>query len=815
MSQERSFMKNLTTLSYLILNPFAKIGNEDLDGRVDEDLYYKYFHIIESSTYKRMCEVVNVATDATKNTLFITGFRGSGKTTFSRYLDSIINSKLELPGIDSTMDNEINSSKTRCIKNNIDKKETNHRIKDIINNYENTKEKIRKILSYKNDFNDSTDIASYINKNLKGNINYLNFEVGTNEEDKYPVKKKLCLVLMDEVKNIIENEKNIIFHKIHNFYKKIKKEYWRNFDQTDTDKGNRLIDFDTLLCEHLIDEVMFSEIEDYLFSFISKYSISELLCITLLFEHFKKNVKSKGKKTFFIFDNIDIIFDTRVLEDFILGYNSFLSNFKTILNEYNSDLPEGENKILLYEDYIYIFVMRETTNAKISEHIYGRMFTFASHFDISADLDKAKFIEKKLKFLEEDKLHLNNKMLYKNVTRIDRVFSDGYMRKNIFSLINNDYKRAAMCLSIICENSPLLIDEYIKLMDTNVRYNKHGARSLLLRLIFDHYKKKNYFNFLKIHNSSQDIYEFSSSRMLLTYISNYYPVHIDNYMMENDETITFDTLLIKCGAFYEGDIEDEKLKKMIDVLWMAYDLRVSDSWNHLITFDTIKSLSKTNVVDRIIARRNDIEYEDLPKPTVRITCTGRVFINIICTHFEFFSCMFSKKRNPYKTPLFYSGNTRFINSKKKYIFELILDEVLFSVKKVLQKSNEFNKKVFYDKFNLKKDELIENEEYIYYDGMLYEEKVIHQHLNYIDSYRLHLINGKFAKNVEDINQRITRIMKEYLKLLNKGLETYYSDNSKKLYNELSFCMNYLHNTKYSNNIMEISREEYKKLKKEK
>ena len=68
------------------------------------------------------------------------------------------------------------------------------------------------------------------------------------------------------------------------------------------------------------------------------------------------------------------------------------------------------------------------------------------------------------------------------------------------------------------------------------------------------------------------------------------------------------------------------------------------TWNHLITFDNIKRVSYQELDNYLNDIDNGIEKES--EIEIRITCAGSNYIKFICTHFEFFSCRYTKNTYP-------------------------------------------------------------------------------------------------------------------------------------------------------------------------
>ena len=85
-------MKNMNATHYLICNPYSKLGNSRMGNNTkdNEKCFFEIFMVISNKIYERMARIANVSLDSAMNTVFITGYRGCGKTTFSKILQAII-----------------------------------------------------------------------------------------------------------------------------------------------------------------------------------------------------------------------------------------------------------------------------------------------------------------------------------------------------------------------------------------------------------------------------------------------------------------------------------------------------------------------------------------------------------------------------------------------------------------------------------------------------------------------------------------------------------------------------------------------------
>jgi energy-coupling factor transporter ATP-binding protein EcfA2 len=805
--------------NYLTSNPFSKIDNEDIDGTMTERLFFAAFFVLSYKKYEHIARILNVAEDANRNTIFITGFRGCGKTTFVNYLKRMIRQKEKLPDLKKTDIDFLKDTELyrffrelySIFKQKIDCNEIEH------GNNEQLREKcqdmdflIKQINIYK----------SYINENISGKAIYLDFETDTSEYDS-PVEQKLAVYLKERLTGIINEKINTpISDILCNIYKEFS-------DTTFEKKDNYYMKdfFDFIRDERFSKAVNSSAIRDNLNNVIKKLKTDQLLSLIVFVEWAYLEHFQKKEKIYFIFDNLDIIFDLSILNNFVKDYGSFLSNMAEFLREIKD--KEGIFKIerSLHHDLCFIFIMRDTSQMQISDHFNDRLRGASIHFDISYDVNKREIISEKREFLAEIPISerqsaINN--LQDNSELILKIIKDDANIK-ISSMFNFDYKRIINCLAYICDKYLEKVNEYIKLMEEleskkaliadGHSYQMYGVRGILYRIIFDHFKSQNYFLQLRIPEERTNQIHYSIARFILLYLNRiqFYPN--DEFMVNDRGKVSLSTL------FYDLKIippntEAITIQELIEkALQGMYELRVKEDWGHLISFDTLKSTSFSDVLYRI--RQNMARNEKDELVNIWITSAGRTYVRFMASHFEFYACRFCPNSNP----LFCYENGNFNDKKNKYTFENVLEKVCDVMVNFCENMNLYVKKYketvryFDDDNGILKSNVFayKNKDKDY--SLFHEERYIHQHISYIDSYRMYLINkthGRYKDKVIDINTRILKIIKRYIDLL--GKYEYFSSISVNLYKEFSECYKYIVDTKnYDCNDVEISSPSYKNL----
>ena len=783
-------VESMNVTHYLICNPYSKLGNSQMgtNREENEELFLDLFMVITNKTYERLASVANVVLDSAMNTLFITGYRGCGKTTFSKYLQAVIDSRVNLMNFHQSEEEE------RKLNSNVENFTGN-----LSENYKISEERIYNILSDvidRDSFESIDDCIEFISNTLKGITHYINFEIGINATVQ-PVEEKLNITVIEFIKNLVINKKIDIFDLLVHIYKQCNKfEIFRN-------RNVNWRNFFVLIETRIIAGEDFDSIETVLEDYLSTFNTSQLLCVYTLLTLLCAD--EQGKRVFLILDNIDVVFDRSTLEDFTTEFSLFEENFSELFPEV---IQTGllKNITGFYNDIVYIFVMRETSVNQISDHFTDRLYETSDHFDISKDITKPNIIEKKYSFLAENPTI--NKSLFKKVSDIRKLCQDFYISTNIFSLFNNDYKRAISCLAATYKFNSRALQYEINLMRSGEPFDKHGARGIVFRLIFNHFKSKRYFEKLGVNTKNHWNHDFTPIRIILTYLNNIQPEH-------NDQFLADDSDLRSLFDIYENFIDifsptwSVSNHILADALWSMYELRKSETWNHLITFDCIASVKRDDLLNEFQQFHNfEKQKSDI---NIRITCAGRTYVNFVCIHFEFFACRFSNISDP----LFLETNLK-KDKKGRYRFETIISEVLSAVTKCCNRLNSFTKNFLIEKQGFTMESLLQSKLVHRREDrspLLHEERVIHQHIGYIEAYRKHLI-VTCGLDCIDINSRMIPYIEGYLDLLKDN--DLYGETSAELYGDLIECVEYIRDDcKYDNDTDSISRDGAKIIRRKK
>lgn len=782
---------------YYLMHPFSSSSNITYSSALTGIDFFPEFYVISNKTYERLAEIAALSNNKTKNTVIITGYRGCGKTNFLRYCQAIIEGKTEVQDYLATKEIMKNFYED-CGITSFEKFDKNYRdsVKEI---------KCKYLSGMINDSDIESQIAPCISRHLKGNCEYINFG-----EDKSEDKKPLEIKLMRYIEEAIEdNIKNELLKNLYDIYRETERDIKNAFENA---SGELLIkNFFTFLGTELKNEhpiymcSNYEMIENKLDKKLAKMDIDQLLFITVLIKMLIQSTTSV--KLFFLFDNIDII--SASSSENLLFYKTIMK-FWDFLREMRSYIDrlrrrnKRENLIKIYDNCNFIFAMRETTAMHICDDLRERVKGFSDHFDISSDVDVSLIIDKKSRYLNriiEDNLIYNIDFI-KSVNSMQRLSKDAFFLKNLYPLFNNDYRTAIRCLLTICMENRGEITEAIDLIDSQNDYMKYGGRGIIYRLIFQKFEKGGYLESLGIYvKSGSHIYkenDISYIRICLSVLLDLQKNYTDRFFVNQEESVALENLFKFYCAI--SDSNTQQVEEFVEMVNAMYALRNKSYWNHLITFDNILLFEEEELV-KVLKNNKKHDMSVL----IRATMAGEKYLQTVCVHFEFFACRFCFS----KDALFSSKSLEYNQKKRRYRFEVIIKEVYEAVKLCCSNLKKYNEKIL-NFYGVKLYSEIIDKPFIY-DGMFHEERIIHNHISYIESYRWYLINNIFTKkdDIIAVNNKIISRIEDYLELLiykkeeESGNKYFYSDISEDLYTKLLNKIKKVKEKEYNDNSVKI------------
>lgn len=506
-------------------------------------------------------------------------------------------------------------------------------------------------------------------------------------------------------------------------------------------------------------------LRDHVKAHIKSNSISNLMMLLVFWDVAERIVNNESPKCCIVFENLDVIYNTEDVPELVRNVVAFRNNIDKITESifYNGEIISDPT-----QDYILVFVMRETTTAEFSSsinHFSDRKIRFQPFMMVSEIYDLYDIILKRYQYLIsiKDQFFKNQRFMtmVKTIEDILGILQDSVTRKRIFAIFNNDYRTSieALCKFNFSDPQFLLGVNRLKKIPINENWPTFGYRSIIYRHIFNQFVKDIYWGMIKKYEytildngRAKSIY---LDRMILLYLNNSQNIFVPEKLSEK-EYVPLNMLYGEMLKFCK------KPEIIVDVIWSMYSLQNSEIWNHFITFDDMHIVTKAELqqeMDSVLQKKEDIRFAK-----IRITLAGQVYLNYILPHFEYYVtrsqlsesgqlldyysifCLSSEELcNIEKCRLIIKNERREIFMGCQRLYHFFLDE--------LDKIEEFKGQNFLDtRFATIK--ISENTNRI--SRMYHCEKVIYSSIGYLESFRsfvfyqMDKVNsvGKFEADVE-------------------------------------------------------------------
>lgn len=798
---------SLTVERFFTMDPFSYV-NDKVYGQVTSEVdFFEDLFVTTNKSYERLAMMAKLAIDDSLSAVVITGYSGSGKTNFLKFCEAIIQNKIQLKNYN---DVEAEIERLYSLNDSSDgtngdaptffdeakKEKASSEIKIIKDKFYTSIHKIKGIL-YDTYFNTSPNeiretIADFINQNLNGITVYLDFD---KDKQEHKVPLKLKLIRQIETHLYIDNAQNI--EKAYNFYQLNREEFKKAFEGC---------------CDYFYDEAInfiysqkefdFEEYKNKFINIMSNLNIDQLLGIEILIK-MAENLSEEPLNIYYFIDNIDMISgdNNEVLIESISKFWDFIKEIQSFIHTIRSQTDKYDKNIIwikTYEKFKYVFSMRETTAMHICDHLRSRISSYAKHIDISSDIDKSFIFKKRYDLIKEyiDKKLITNDAFVEISECIESITEDKFYKWNFFELFNNDYRKSIECLCAMSSKKSSSIYSSLSLINNSDSYKKFGGRGVIVKSICDSFKKWSYFSSLGIpmlkESSKTKPYNITLVRLILTVLENLQKdrdIPEDSFFfIKRENCISLKKLYEHVQLFCENqDVFLECIKRMFSGRNWSY-------WSHLITFDNILEYSDKDL-------RKALESDDI-EDAIYIRCTkaGERYINTLCVHYEFFACRFAANSS---NGLFSQTYTK---RRGKYSFEKQINEVKENVNQCCIELSSANLALMENLGFTELDDLLDS---LYVkDRQFHEERIIHNHITYLDAFRIYLICGPLKNDVINVNKCLLNYIKEYLDLL-KNDGQFYSTNSEVLFDELSICIDAIEKKEYNDRTTIISRDYYR------
>lgn len=533
-----------------------------------------------------------------------------------------------------------------------------------------------------------------------------------------------------------------------------------------------------------------SQINEYIkvSNFIDELDLQEIFYLIVLWKISCNYEKTSNfdEKLFIVIDNLDYVDFYDDLVTFINVVDSFTIDFSDSFSKLR--LYKNSNNFYSYTDKVkLIILMRETTKANLpTSHFSDAFQSIYRSNDMTEWYDKSKIIEKR--FAELKKYDIENNLTTEVETQFEfllKITDDNYTKNVIYPLFNNNYRSTVNMLAKIVSENSANFNNYKNIMGIKDKTFRHGARGILFRLILDEFNKNDgseescfrKIGVLDLLNRKNN--EVSICRLLLSYLSNYTETKCDSAR----NCVKLSEILDDFRCCFKDD-------EILKTLCSMFELR-DTHWTHLVSFNQISYKTQTKVNNTL----GKIDFKDLDpeKTMVHYSCAGKIYIEYITTHFEFFSARIFKDK---EKALFCDENLVIDKNTNQYKFHNIITSVYNEVAQCCDSLKSFNIKLCsennypnpYNDSNLYKQShyicQFKRKSYDLEDERrfkkFHEDRMINSHIVYIDKFRLYLLNHVSGIPLEKksiINKDIIDCIKKYVDLLKRST-TLTSEQSK-------------------------------------
>lgn len=289
------------------------------------------------------------------------------------------------------------------------------------------------------------------------------------------------------------------------------------------------------------------------------------------------------------------------------------------------------------------------------------------------------------------------------------------------------------------------------------------ANGIITKLLLNHFNYDGIFEndlrLLKLYERNNEK-KVSISRVILTYLSN---------IPEKESCSLSELFTVFDGVF--------TLEEILSTIKSLFDMRTG-KWRHLLTFSSNSEFS----LEKQIEEFRKGETDERIYSTIKITPAGITFLKTIAVSFEFYSSRLIRtnrilgKKSVHELPLIMPDNIQKIkkDGKDVYKFELIIRDVLASVKKCFFRLVEFDQEIMNVR-HIKHFSDYKDSKYVFKKedtGHLHKERIIFSHIGYINSFRLYLLNNStYSEEIKkEFNKIIVDLLDEYLRLAEKEKE---------------------------------------------
>lgn len=671
---------------YLKASPLEAGERSRLDNALTEDYYYEHLYAHSNEAEMKIEDIMNKIRKDDVHNFILAGYKGCGKSTFVRYF--------------------------------LRKMDIRHRIINLDDHWEPDKGII-------------DNLALYLDRLIEDDLFPRN-----GQEPCRTVKKYIELFCNND-----ENKYHLTGIDSENYLKyfgdKIK--YTLVLSQSDQTKCLRKY-FETDIKIHILKGAEVNGIR-------LGATISNVMTLILFWDMAYRIANDLSEKCCVVFENLDVIYNTMdipKLAENVVAFRNNVDKLVPTLSYCGKSLPNPT------QDYVLIFVMRETTEGEFSTYIEhfsdGKVF-FQPYTDISRIYDIHAIVSKRAEWLtelsEKNPQFLQNDNIKQIRRRIDLILGllrDPHLRKRLYGLFNNDYRTFLEVISAFNLGDSKFFCACENLLMLNAKdedyWSAFGYRAVVYREIFNIFVKEGYINRLRSFEYSErndrEIRSINLDRMILLYLSN----NVTNRFVEEDKKewqfVSLDKLFFEIMKFCKNS------DSIVDALWQMYDLRRESRWNHLITFENMCEISHKELQSELKAYQSGTTGVEFGK--VKITLAGENYLNHVLPHFEFYAARAQEG----------NGHSLFAYSAEEWCNLDIINHIFKEQRKVIRDCCSRLYRFFTDIFNTlpeyKGDAYLQSDfAAIKYSAtrkslskMYHCERIIHSNVGYINRLRFYV-----------------------------------------------------------------------------
>lgn len=458
------------------------------------------------------------------------------------------------------------------------------------------------------------------------------------------------------------------------------------------------------------------------------------------------------------YDNLDAIDYPDVLENFDEELVSFVYN----LNKYVDNIyPKLRQKYNLGKKPCFkIFATyRKITAARanlkkicikhevITENRYAT--SYISNIDVSNYFDYCSIVNRKIAFFERE---ARKKSIMPKVFGQLQIIKDlnntKIIRSNYKSFWNDNFRGCANIMQEIVKSNRQCITKSIQLVKNHCDAEDRegninvcvftGASSIFLRIICDLFRNGNIFggkclNLIPL-NASEALGYTTLSRLILSF---YY---------SREKAPINELFAIFTGIYSPKDIAIE----------LSHLLEKNEMWRRPLYY-TEYALSNENLQEQLVLQAKHFSDGDVTftrYTELKLCPCGELYIEMIVTSFEFFACRCLPNSKPIYCEVDYEN------------IKCVVSEVIESVKNCCEKLVHFRN-------NFMKTQKLDIQEFLKLpfhsttnngNSQLHEERIIFNHISYLELFRRSKITGEMNENKIAINKLIVDKIIEYLEL---------------------------------------------------